>query len=168
MRKLNEERVVLMAHSMGNRNVQYFLQWIVAQEEYGQTWVDQNVHAFFALGPPFLGASKTVRAVVSGDCMGLEVFLTPEEGRLMARGSASLPWLFPMQEELLPDTVAHIKTATQAPPTEDGCTQPKKHRFRSTKKVSADVVSDVYEEMDVEQAVSTTSPVSPTALTLPH
>ena len=110
MRLSNRERVVLLAHSMGNRVTQYFLQWILDQPELGQEWIDVNIHAFFALGPPFLGATKCVRAVVSGDCMGLEVFLTAEEGRQMARGSASLPFLFPLREDYFPDTVAHLRT----------------------------------------------------------
>ena len=36
-------------------------------------WVNEHVHSFLALGPPFLGAPKALRAVLTGDCMGLEV-----------------------------------------------------------------------------------------------
>ena len=144
MREANGERVVLMAHSMGNRTVQYFLKWILAQEEFGQKWIDENVHAFFALGPPFLGATKTIRAVVSGDCMGLDVFLTNEEGRTMARGSGSLPWLFPIQEDLFPDIVAHIRDV-DAPSTSDS--------------ISSDVITDSYTGYDVENVLKLASPV---------
>ena len=156
MRQTNNERVVLMAHSMGNRNAQYFLRWITDQPQFGQEWVDTNIHAFFALGPPFLGATKTVRAVVSGDCMGLEVFLTPEEGRQMARGSASLPSLFPLQEDLFPDTVAHLRTNGDSCDTE----QKRRKSVVGTKKVSnTDIASETYQEMGVDEIVSIASPV---------
>ena len=46
---------------MGNRCVQYFLRW--ALQLYGQDWIDENVHAFLALGPPFIGAPKCVRGI---------------------------------------------------------------------------------------------------------
>jgi hypothetical protein len=41
---------------MGNRTVQYFLNW--AKYTLGQQWIDKNVHGMLALGPPFLGATK--------------------------------------------------------------------------------------------------------------
>ena len=40
--------------------------------------------------------------------MDLEVFLTSEEGRNMCRRSGSLPWLFPIQEDLFPDVIARV------------------------------------------------------------
>lgn len=138
MREANDERVVLMGHSMGNRNIQYFLQFVKTNKRFGQAWIDENIHAFFALGPPFLGATKTVRAVVSGDCMGLEAFLTNEEGRTMARGSASLPWLFPIQENLFPDIVAHVRK-------EDD---------------ENSEIKEAYEELDVEKMVKLAAPNS--------
>mmetsp|Transcript_31741 Transcript_31741/g.49648 ORF Transcript_31741/g.49648 Transcript_31741/m.49648 type:complete len:702 (-) Transcript_31741:47-2152(-) len=107
MREINGEKVVLLAHSMGNRVVQYFLRWV--KIGIGQEWIDTNLHAYLALGPPFLGAPKSCRSVLSGDTMDLEVFLTGEEGRSMCRRSSSLPWLFPVQEELLPDVISRIK-----------------------------------------------------------
>ena len=41
--------------------------------------------------------------------MDLEVFLTEEEGKNMCRRSASLPWLFPLQQEKLPDFVSRVR-----------------------------------------------------------
>mmetsp|Transcript_19419 Transcript_19419/g.54554 ORF Transcript_19419/g.54554 Transcript_19419/m.54554 type:complete len:1295 (+) Transcript_19419:74-3958(+) len=105
-REANGEKVVLMGHSMGCRNVQYFLWWL--DDKY-PGFADENIHAFMAMGPPFLGATKSVRAVISGDCLGLEAFLTEEEGLQMSRGSGSLPWLFPILEQQLPDCVARYR-----------------------------------------------------------
>ena len=149
--------MVLLAHSMGNRVTQYFLQWILDQPELGQEWIDVNIHAFFALGPPFLGATKCVRAVVSGDCMGLEVFLTAEEGRQMARGSASLPFLFPLREDYFPDTVAHLRTNGDSEEPQ----QSKRMSIFATKKpFNQAIASETYQEMSVDDIVSLASPVS--------
>eukprot|EP00339_Tiarina_fusa_P000423 CAMPEP_0117012128 /NCGR_PEP_ID=MMETSP0472-20121206/10276_1 /TAXON_ID=693140 ORGANISM="Tiarina fusus, Strain LIS" /NCGR_SAMPLE_ID=MMETSP0472 /ASSEMBLY_ACC=CAM_ASM_000603 /LENGTH=1021 /DNA_ID=CAMNT_0004715123 /DNA_START=120 /DNA_END=3184 /DNA_ORIENTATION=- len=106
MREQNNERVVLMAHSMGNRCAQYFLSWL---RKHDPEWTDKNIHAFMALGPPFLGASKTIRATISGDCCGLEAFLTQEEGRAMHRKLGSVPWLLPVHEQYFPDVITRVK-----------------------------------------------------------
>ena len=117
-----------MAHSMGNRCVQYFLHWLKLSDP---SFLEQNIHSFMALGPPFLGAPKTIRSLIVGDAMGLEVFfsffskkmvllkltpslsfqmfLTQNEARTMSRNNASLPWLFPLKENLFPDVVARAK-----------------------------------------------------------
>jgi len=112
MRESNGERVVLMAHSMGNRCAQYFLSWLEAKYP---GWTDDNIHAFLALGPPFLGATKPVRAVISGDCCGLEAFLTLEEGRALHRGLGSVPWLLPLEEEHFPDRIISRVRREDAP-----------------------------------------------------
>ena len=98
--------IVLLAHSMGNRVVQYFLEWIVTRGE--REWIDRYIYSYLAIGSPFLGASKTIRTVLCGDAMGLDVFLTKQEALYMARASASLPWLFPMQESLYPDDIMRV------------------------------------------------------------
>eukprot|EP00339_Tiarina_fusa_P000587 CAMPEP_0117006666 /NCGR_PEP_ID=MMETSP0472-20121206/6813_1 /TAXON_ID=693140 ORGANISM="Tiarina fusus, Strain LIS" /NCGR_SAMPLE_ID=MMETSP0472 /ASSEMBLY_ACC=CAM_ASM_000603 /LENGTH=969 /DNA_ID=CAMNT_0004708197 /DNA_START=770 /DNA_END=3679 /DNA_ORIENTATION=- len=134
MREQNNERVVLMGHSMGCRNIQYFLWWVKSQEN-GQKWIDENVHAFFALGGPFLGSPKTVRSAVSGDQLGLEIFLTMEEGRTMSRALATIPWLFPLQESLFPDTVAHVK-----------------------REKDNSVIKESYEALDTDEIIDLTAP----------
>ena len=145
MKKMNQERVVVLCHSMGNRTFQYFLQWMKIQEG-GQKWIDENIHAFLAVGAPFLGAPKTVRSIVSGDQMGLEVFLTLEESRVLARSSSTLQWLFPLQEDLFPDTIARIGI--------------KRDTGSSSKKKIADTSSVAYEEYSVNDIISLTCPVS--------
>eukprot|EP00009_Paramoeba_aestuarina_P000165 CAMPEP_0201510756 /NCGR_PEP_ID=MMETSP0161_2-20130828/3327_1 /ASSEMBLY_ACC=CAM_ASM_000251 /TAXON_ID=180227 /ORGANISM="Neoparamoeba aestuarina, Strain SoJaBio B1-5/56/2" /LENGTH=316 /DNA_ID=CAMNT_0047905985 /DNA_START=416 /DNA_END=1367 /DNA_ORIENTATION=+ len=100
-RKVNGCPVVLMAHSMGNKV--FIISFIGQKKNKGEAWINKNIHAFLAIGAPFLGAPKSIRSVVSGDRLDLDVFLTPEEGLIMCRRTASLPWLFPVDERLLPD-----------------------------------------------------------------
>ena len=94
--------------------IHYFLLW--AKKNIGQEWIDHNIHAFLALGGPFLGAPKAVRSVVSGDRMDLDVFLTHQEGLFMCRRSASLPWLFPVDERYLPDVLSRLRVGEQLVP----------------------------------------------------
>ena len=154
LREMNGERVVVMCHSMGNRTFQYFLQWVKMLD--GQDWIDKNVHAFFALGAPFLGAPKTVRAIVSGDQMGLEVFLTPEEGRTLSRRSASLPWLFPIQEDLFPDVIARVLDSSAPSESVDL----KSMKRKSSKKIGIPVLDATYKEFSVSEIASLASEVS--------
>jgi hypothetical protein len=97
---------VVVCHSMGNRYVsllgnfsttkvilstndeilsvfQYFLNY--AKKYYGQDWIDKYVHTFYAVGAPFLGATKILRAVVSGERFGLDFFLSTSEAIKFAR-----------------------------------------------------------------------------------
>lgn len=48
------------------------------------------------MGAPHLGAPKSVRGVVDGDKMGLDPFLSHEEGLMLGRSFGSVPWLFPV------------------------------------------------------------------------
>ena len=45
-------------------------------KEGGQEWIDTHVHTLFSVGAPWLGATKSLRGVVSGDKMGLDAFLS--------------------------------------------------------------------------------------------
>lgn len=104
--------VVLMGHSMGNRVIQYFLNWVVHTDPTrGRKWISDNgtharvcvstpfvtpvstlvaligrtnargraVHTFMAVGAPWLGASKAVRGLATGEKFGLDAFLTDLE-----------------------------------------------------------------------------------------
>ena len=94
---------------MGNRVVQYFLAWLQRRGE--QNWIDKHIHALLAVGAPFLGSPKSLRTVLLGDTMGLEMFVTREEAMYMARVSASLPWLFPILEDAYPDVFVRFSNS---------------------------------------------------------
>jgi triacylglycerol esterase/lipase EstA (alpha/beta hydrolase family) len=88
MARREKKKVVVLGHSMGNRIIQYFLNWVrtinqslvgqhllnqsiklpgwttQAKLNHGQAWIDQNIHTFVAVGAPFLGAPKSVRGLV--------------------------------------------------------------------------------------------------------
>lgn len=103
----------LVAHSMGNRTAQYFLNY--AEVKLGRGWIDKHVNHlsycffykanlfllfqvanFIALGAPFLGAPKSVRGLCSGERLGLETFLSENDGLVLARSIGSTPFLFPV------------------------------------------------------------------------
>jgi hypothetical protein len=110
--------VVIVAHSMGNRVLQYFLHRLVATEgDLGRQWIDRHVHSYVAVGAPFLGAPKIVRSLVrttaplspllllsraittyvwcvqaTGERMGMEALLRQEEGVAFIR-SLGTNWL---------------------------------------------------------------------------
>jgi len=89
--------VVLLGHSMGNKVVRYFLQYMCSK--YGRGWLDQHIHTWLAAGALHLGASQAVRATLLGDTMGLGAFLSLEEGLAIARSFGSSPWMFPLGEQ---------------------------------------------------------------------
>jgi hypothetical protein len=52
--------VVLVGHSMGNRVIQYFLNWVMQNDRYGRKWIDDNgkqlrfnLRSFFVLSSLF-------------------------------------------------------------------------------------------------------------------
>ena len=166
MREQNKERVVLMAHSMGNRCTQYFLTWV---NENHPGWTDKNVHAFLALGPPFLGASKSVRAVITGDCCGLDAFLTLEEGRAVNRGLGSVPWLLPIREEYFPDVIARLRIGKRDVPKASSSLLSRVRN--SSKKKSRGSLQTIHtvdlEEHDTDSILKLDAPVRSLAFTLP-
>eukprot|EP01094_Clydonella_sp_ATCC50884_P026463 TRINITY_DN7262_c0_g1_i1.p1 TRINITY_DN7262_c0_g1~~TRINITY_DN7262_c0_g1_i1.p1 ORF type:complete len:1217 (-),score=447.96 TRINITY_DN7262_c0_g1_i1:241-3612(-) len=89
----DKRKVVLMGHSLGTRCLGYFLRW--AEKHCGREWTSKYVHTYIAIGPLFLGAPKSIRATISGERMGLDAFLYPEEGVRMTRNVGSSPWMYP-------------------------------------------------------------------------
>jgi hypothetical protein len=110
--RVNKEKVVLISHSMGCRTTSYFFEWIKANVENAEEWLDTHIHAWMALGAPLLGAPVTMRSMMIGDTLGLDLFLHSYEGVQLARHLGSLPWLFPLKEEVLPDQIVHVRTPT--------------------------------------------------------
>eukprot|EP00439_Symbiodinium_sp_Y106_P023965 s826_g2.t3 len=98
--------VILLAHSMGNKVVSYFLDFAVKQK--GQAWVDKHVHLWLAAGAPHLGAPQAVRSTVFGDNFGLDAFITDSEARAFARSLSASPWLFP-QGEMAKKPMFHLR-----------------------------------------------------------
>jgi hypothetical protein len=63
------------AHSMGNNVFRYFLEWLkleIAPKHYTE-WLDDHVHAYYAVGAPLLGAAETVKALMIGVTFGLPI-----------------------------------------------------------------------------------------------
>lgn len=56
--------VVLIAHSMGNRIVQYFLQWVSHEPNGSTDWIKHHIETFLAISAPWLGSPKSLRSVV--------------------------------------------------------------------------------------------------------
>lgn len=63
--KLTGKKTVLISHSMGGNLVEYFMKW--AEANAGEGWVDKHLHAFVSIATPFLGAPKTLSALLSGE-----------------------------------------------------------------------------------------------------
>ena len=65
MRKLHDEKVIIITHSLGGKLFYYFLNWVentLSQEERESlerkgalSWTDYHVDSFVSLGGPFLG-----------------------------------------------------------------------------------------------------------------
>ncbi|KAJ0053490.1 hypothetical protein Pint_01686 [Pistacia integerrima] len=73
--KLRGGPSLVFAHSMGNNVFRYFLEWLkleIAPKHYVQ-WLDEHIHAYFAVGSPFLGATEIIKAALSGLTFGLPV-----------------------------------------------------------------------------------------------
>lgn len=89
-------KTVFLCHSMGNRVMHYFLNWLdLSFPGYGRKWISDHIHTWLAVGAPFLGAPKTVRGVITGDKLGLDTFMNNNEGLIFGRSLGSIPWLFP-------------------------------------------------------------------------
>lgn len=85
---------------MGNRVVQYFFNWLKWSrgEDDATAWIKCYVHTFFAVGPPWLGAPKIGRALISGEAMGLDHFLFGKERLRLARSCGSIGCLLPIEK----------------------------------------------------------------------
>ncbi|KAL6052470.1 DDHD domain-containing protein [Balamuthia mandrillaris] len=112
-----KQKVVIIAHSMGNRVVSYFLHAMAKTEK---EWLDKHIYAWTAIGAPWLGSPKALRAVISGEKGGLSAFLSDEEALKLQRSCGSVPWLFPIapqhyfldHEPNSPVPFAYLKTPT--------------------------------------------------------
>ncbi|XP_031484121.1 phospholipid--sterol O-acyltransferase isoform X2 [Nymphaea colorata] len=96
--KLRGGPSLVFAHSMGNNVFRYFLEWLkleIAPKLYLQ-WLDDHIHAYFAVGAPLLGAAETVKATLSGFTFGLPI--AEGTARLMFNSFGSSLWLTPFSK----------------------------------------------------------------------
>ncbi|KAL7531494.1 hypothetical protein ACHAXR_007599 [Thalassiosira sp. AJA248-18] len=114
--KSNNKRVVLLCHSMGCKTGHYLLNFALYQlgKTDGQAWIDRHIHSYVPVGAPHIGAQKTIRAIIDGDKMGLDVFLDKDEGLMLGRSLGSAPWLFPVESsDGLDSTMAPPQSPTE-------------------------------------------------------
>ncbi|XP_059433222.1 phospholipid--sterol O-acyltransferase isoform X3 [Corylus avellana] len=96
--KLHGGPSIVFAHSLGNQVFRYFLEWLkleIAPKHYIQ-WLDQHIHAYFAVGSPLLGSAQTVKATLSGDTYGLPI--SEGTARLLVNSFASTLWMLPFSK----------------------------------------------------------------------
>lgn len=88
--------VVLLAHSMGNRTVHYFLNWVLNTQDDAQRWLDEHVHSFFAAAAPFLGSSAAFRGAMLGEDFGIGAFINQDLATILCRSCSAGPEVFPV------------------------------------------------------------------------
>ncbi|MCL7035927.1 hypothetical protein MKW94_025609 [Papaver nudicaule] len=103
--KLRGGPSIVFAHSLGNNVFRYFLEWLkleIAPKQYLQ-WLDDHIHAYFAVGAPLLGSCEAVKATLSGETFGLPV--SEGTARLMFNSFGSALWMFPFSKYCRSDNV---------------------------------------------------------------
>ncbi|KAL9168888.1 hypothetical protein ABFS82_04G044400 [Erythranthe guttata] len=96
--KLRGGPSIVFAHSLGNNVFRYFLEWLkleIAPKKYVK-WLDEHIHAYFAVGAPLLGATETIKATLSGFTSGLPV--SEGTARLMFNSFGSSLWMMPFSK----------------------------------------------------------------------
>uniref|UniRef100_A0A7S2D1D4 Phospholipid:diacylglycerol acyltransferase n=1 Tax=Octactis speculum TaxID=3111310 RepID=A0A7S2D1D4_9STRA len=94
--ELNQRPAVIMAHSMGNLMVGYFVDWLykkIGSRAEWRAWIGRHIFSYVALGAPLLGAAGALKPSVSGETFGLQ--LTEEQARSMELTFDSTHWLNP-------------------------------------------------------------------------
>lgn len=84
------------------------------QRSIGQAWIDKHVHSLFSIGAPFLGSPQSNRALISGEKMGLDFFLSDREATAMCRSWGSAPMLFQAAPEYYPKDLPQLYTRIEA------------------------------------------------------
>ncbi|KAJ8650758.1 hypothetical protein MRB53_003781 [Persea americana] len=103
--KLRGGPSIVFAHSMGNNVFRYFLEWLkleIAPKMYLK-WLDEHIHAYFAVGAPLLGATETVKAALFGLTSGLPV--AEGTARLMFNSFGSSLWMMPFSKHCRADNI---------------------------------------------------------------
>ncbi|BAZ47463.1 hypothetical protein NIES4103_00640 [Nostoc sp. NIES-4103] len=89
--------VVLIAHSMGNRVVQYFLKWVEANVS--KAWIDQYIERYIAISPPWIGSPQAIYRLSDSAIVlpsgGTQIALKGMKDVLQS--FSSIPWLLPVE-----------------------------------------------------------------------
>ncbi|KAK6164428.1 hypothetical protein DH2020_001292 [Rehmannia glutinosa] len=105
--KLRGGPSIVFAHSLGNNVFRYFLEWLkleIAPKMYIK-WLDEHIHAYFAVGAPLLGAIETVKATLSGFTFGLLFLSHQGTARLMFNSFGSSLWMLPFSKHCRAENV---------------------------------------------------------------
>ncbi|KAL2914555.1 phospholipid:diacylglycerol acyltransferase [Polyrhizophydium stewartii] len=112
--KATGERVVIIAHSMGNLVFNYFLSWVQSPQggNGGEDWPDTHLHRWVDIAGPLLGLPKTLAPMISGETRDtsqlnsyashiLEQFLSRDERAQLFRSWGGLATMFPKGGETI-------------------------------------------------------------------
>ena len=102
--QLNNEKVLIVAHSFGCKVWFFFLQW--ANEHLPKGWMEKYLFGTFHIGPVFLGVPKAVAATLSGDTRDtaqlgalstlVDTVLPPSDRSVLFAGWGSVVDMLPM------------------------------------------------------------------------
>lgn len=114
--KLNNQKTVLMGHSMGSQIIFFFFKWVEAEGEGfgngGKSWVNDNIEAYVDISGSMLGTPKAITALLSGEMRdtvdlnalavyGLEKFFSRRERTDMLKSFGGIPSMIPRGGELI-------------------------------------------------------------------
>ncbi|KAI6182927.1 hypothetical protein M3Y97_00433100 [Aphelenchoides bicaudatus] len=89
----NNQKIIIIGHSMGNPIMNYFYHNFVDKE-----WKDKYIHSHISLSGPYAGAMQIVKLFASGYNMDYyRIILPPSELRPMQRSFTSSAFLFPSE-----------------------------------------------------------------------
>ncbi|EQC30059.1 hypothetical protein SDRG_12334 [Saprolegnia diclina VS20] len=97
--------VVIIAHSLGNNVLRYFLAWVKHHihltDDVHEAWVRRHIAAYFALGTPFLGSSEPLECLVTG--LSVKMPLSLDTYRRLQTSHGSTQWILPIPRTLHDD-----------------------------------------------------------------
>ncbi|XP_060608560.1 phospholipase A2 group XV-like isoform X2 [Ruditapes philippinarum] len=103
--KNNNNKVVLLAHSMGNPLTLHLLNHMTKE------WKDKFIKSFMSLAGVWGGAAKSIRLMISGDNLDVR-FVSPLTVRREQRSCPSTAWLMP-SDEFWSETEVLVVTPTR-------------------------------------------------------
>ena len=86
--------VTIIAHSLGNRVTQYFLEWIKGDRGLGQAWIDEHIGRYVAVSPLWIGGPRAVREALTGGYQFGPLSIRGMKRVIQSYGS--VPWMFPI------------------------------------------------------------------------